>query len=811
MKKSILLTKSNLRGARGQTAAVVVLIFLGAMMLNLWLMLSMDYKQNFERCHERLNGEHVALGVDGDQEQMREFFSRTLEGDGRVEEFFLDSVMQMPGLFGYNGGEINTTFVIMDRESALSRPVGRMELITEEGISRRGWTDGESRDGDAYGEDVGHSREAEPQEAESGIYMPMLYQSEEIAVGKTITITIGGNPVEYPILGFFNSPMMGSHNCMLCVLILTQDRYEQLEELGYAPRATLCSVRLKDPGESEHFETELKDTVSARFPEASALGNSYAQVSQSRYISQMICSGIMSAMAFLILLIALVVIVSNISHYIQENMKNLGALKAVGYTGRQLTGSLMVQFLILSLGSSLAGMGGSYLLFPFVNGMMISQTGIPYRVHFLPLPAFLTLALPGLALALAVWISTGRIRRIEPVIALRQGVATHSFKRNHLPLEKTSLPLHSALALKTTFSGIKHNLTVCITMLALSLVVVFSGLMTENMIVDMEPFFNLIVGEVADSCINVSVETEKAFLEGMNGDERVEKIYPYSSHWVSHVGGLELMTTVCDDFSRVNNQDVVFEGRFPRYDNEVAIAGKYAGERGLKIGDEVLLTAEGNQRAYLITGFTQISNNLGRDALMTREGYEQMGRLQNVSYYLNLSQQTEVDAFNREAKERYGDGIYVTINVKATVEGGSAVYVSLMKMIVFAILVLSLVVVTFVLFLLVRTMLGGKKRDYGIMKALGFTTGELVWQTAVSFMPAVILSTAVGIFVSALIINPLTAIFLRGIGIVKCTFTVPVGFILTGGMGLILFTFASACLLSLRVRRITPRAMLSGE
>ena len=72
MKKSILLTKSNLRGARGQTAAVVALICLGAMMLNLWLMLSMDYKQNFRRCHERLNGEHVSLAVDGDQEQMRE-------------------------------------------------------------------------------------------------------------------------------------------------------------------------------------------------------------------------------------------------------------------------------------------------------------------------------------------------------------------------------------------------------------------------------------------------------------------------------------------------------------------------------------------------------------------------------------------------------------------------------------------------------------------------------------------------------------------------------------------------------------------
>lgn len=805
MKKSILLTKSNLQGARGQTAAVVALIFLGAMMLNLWLMLSMDYKQNFRRCHERLNGEHVSLAVDGDQEQMREFLSGILEEDERVEEFSLEPAMQMVGLFDYNGGEVNTNFVIMEKESALGRPIGRAELIPQEKTACSGGREDEStqEDGQSSGEG--------PRKAQSGVYLPMLYQSDEIAVGKTITITIGGNPVAYPICGFFNSPMMGSHNCMLCALLLTRDRYEELEKLGYAPGATLCGVRLKDPKESETFETELKNAVSASFPQAYATGNSYALVSQSRFISQMICSGVMSAMAFLILLIALVVIVSNIFHYIQENMKNLGALKALGYTGRQLSGSVLVQFSILSLGASLAGMGVSYLLFPLVNEMMISQTGIPYRVHFLPLPALLTLAAPALTVALAVWISTGRIRRIEPVTALRQGMMTHSFKRNHIPLENTCLPLQSALALKTTLSGIKHNLTVCITMLALSLVVVFSGLMTENMIVDMEPFFNLIVGEVADSCINVGTDIEKDFLREMNGDKRVEKIYPYSSLAVSHVGGLELVTTICDDFSRVNNQDVVFQGRFPRYDNEIAIAAKYAGEKDLAIGDEVVLTAEGEERAYLITGFTQVSNNLGKDALMTREGYERLGKLWNVSYYLNLSEGTDVDAFNREAKERWGGGIYAAINVKATVEAGSSVYVSLMRAIVFAILALGLVVVVFVLFLLVRTMLGSKKRDYGIMKALGFTTAELIWQTAVSLMPAVILSAAAGLTISALIINPLTAVFLRGIGIVKCTFRIPVGFILAGGLGLCVFTFGAACLLSLRVKRITPRAMLAGE
>ena len=44
MGKSFLLVRSNLRKAKGQTIAIIVLIFLAALMLNLWLALAMDYQ-----------------------------------------------------------------------------------------------------------------------------------------------------------------------------------------------------------------------------------------------------------------------------------------------------------------------------------------------------------------------------------------------------------------------------------------------------------------------------------------------------------------------------------------------------------------------------------------------------------------------------------------------------------------------------------------------------------------------------------------------------------------------------------------------
>ena len=50
------------------------------------------------------------------------------------------------------------------------------------------------------------------------------------------------------------------------------------------------------------------------------------------------------------------------------------------------------------------------------------------------------------------------------------------------------------------------------------------------------------------------------------------------------------------------------KGRFPKFDNEIAIAAKYAKEKGFAIGNEIEITANGKTEKYLISGFTQITN-----------------------------------------------------------------------------------------------------------------------------------------------------------------------------------------------------------
>ncbi|MCM1404746.1 MAG: ABC transporter permease [Prevotella sp.] len=780
MNKYWLLARSNLRKSKGQTIAIVVLVFLTAVLLNLWLMLAMDYRANFDRYHDELNAEHVILTVNSNDDTVRNFLTEKLDADRAVAQYRCDPCLRANGGFAYNGGEMNSELVFMRRTTAVARDIGQSDIVSDSTFA-------------------------------SGVYLPMLYQSADVDLGKTLAINIGSHTVTYTICGFFNNAMMGSHNCVLTQIILSDDQYATLEQNGYAATATLCAVRLNDAANNLSYKTTLKTAIADAFPQVATASDCYDAVAQARYVAQNICAMVLMALAFIVLLIAVVVIASNIANYIQVNLKNLGVMKALGFTSRQLISTLLLQFLGVTLLAAVLGVAVAYAVFPALNAMMMAQTGIPYAMRFLPLPLLITFGILGGTVALSVWLAARRMKKIEPIAALRAGEQTHHVKHNHVPLASTKLTLNFALALKTTLGGWKQNLTIVITMLVLSLVVVFSGLMTENVIMNIDPFLDLIAGETADSCINLQTETESEFIAAMEADPRVEKVYLYHTENVAHVDGAELTATISNDYRQANNQTIVYTGNFPKTDAEIAIAGKYAQEQGFRIGDQIAITANGKTATYQICGLTQGANNLGRDCLLTRTGYEKLGALTQTSYYLNLVAGTDIDAFNAAVKAEFADGINSTVNVDAIIAGSSSVYVVLLTAIVVVILLLAIVIITFVLYLLVRTMLNNKQRDYGVLKALGFTTKQLIVQTALTLMPALILSTVVGLVIGCAVINPLMSLFLSSLGIVKCTFSIPITFSVLVGMGLILLSFGIACLLSLRIKQIAPRNLLLGE
>lgn len=779
MRKSLLLARSNIRKAKGQTVSIIILIFLAGLLLNLTLMLSSDYKRNFDRYSDKLNSEHATFVINRRGEDLNYLIKKTVEEDKRTKEYRLDEMLYMNAEIDYNGN-INNDFLALRKSVATSRNIGKYEITKES-------------------------------EIKDGIYLPVLFEaSKTYSIGDTIEIKLSDSVVSYTVCGFYNNMMTGSFNCSMLSFLLTDNAYEKLEKQTSVEESTMLSVRLNNKKEAEQYEEKVRSEILNEFP-VNIKSNNYNLISQSRYTTQLICSGIISAVAVLISAIALIVIASNVINYIGENMKNLGALKAIGYTSRQLIVSLLVQFLFIAFIASIVGIGISYCLFPGLNILLVSQTGIPYAIHFLLGPTILTIVIIGGIIALAVWLSARRLKKIEPIAALRRGIKTHNFKKNHIPLSKTKLPLNTALSFKTAIARKSQAITMIITMLALSLIIVFSSVMYKSFLVDMTPAINLLVGETADSTVGVKVEIEKEFIAAMENDSRVEKIYQMNSTEVSNIGGYTLAATITDNTSKLNNQSLCYEGRLPKFDNEVAIGGKYAKENRLKIGDEMSLGSGGKQSKYIISGFTQSTNYLGKDCILLRKGYEKIGTLDNISFNMNIKKDVDVNNFHDEIGKKFGNSISSFSNLRSALDSSVSVYVSVITVIVVGVLLLCLIVIIFVLYLLVRTMLNSKKLDNGIMKSLGYTSRQLIFQTAASFMPIIIISTIVGLIIGSFAINPLMTIFLGGLGIMKSNFEIPFLFVTIAGITIVLFAFAYACLLSLKIKKIAPYELISHE
>ncbi|WP_024862219.1 FtsX-like permease family protein [Ruminococcus flavefaciens] len=168
----------------------------------------------------------------------------------------------------------------------------------------------------------------------------------------------------------------------------------------------------------------------------------------------------MAVFALIIMAICIIMIIFTINNNISRDIVNIGALRAVGYTVGQIRAALTAEYVIIGAVGSAVGIALSYLVFPAAEKMFIREIcGIVWKKRFYPVIT------PGvlvgmLAVMMCVsYFSTRKIKKLHPATALRFGLKSNSFKKNHFPLSETKGELNILLALKSSMQnmGQKHH------------------------------------------------------------------------------------------------------------------------------------------------------------------------------------------------------------------------------------------------------------------------------------------------------------------------------------------------------------------
>ncbi|MDF2844075.1 MAG: hypothetical protein K0R00_2501 [Herbinix sp.] len=185
-------------------------------------------------------------------------------------------------------------------------------------------------------------------------------------------------------------------------------------------------------------------------------------------ITASIIMGILTVFSSLLIFISLIIVHFSISNSIEMNMKNIGMLKASGYTSSQMTRATILEFMIISIFAVCSGLICAVSASNVVGNILSSSIGLLWGMNLDVRSVIVSIVVIILSVLLAVLICSLKFKQITPLDALRNGINSHNFKRNRIQLAKITLPLNVTIGMKSILFHKKKNLVICFIIVILS-------------------------------------------------------------------------------------------------------------------------------------------------------------------------------------------------------------------------------------------------------------------------------------------------------------------------------------------------------
>ena len=527
----------------------------------------------------------------------------------------------------------------------------------------------------------------------------------------------------------------------------------------------------------------------------------------SDLIMPQIISAILCAFSIIISIVVMVIIYFRIINSIEQNITNIGALKALGCTGSQIRSAQVIEFLITAcLGVVLSTIISSLLMKPF--GEIISGvTTISWDSELLPITvigAFIYYLAITWIMSL---IATRSIGGLDPVIALRFGLQSHSFKKNHVPLATSSGPFIWLLSLKSAFQNMKQNLMVLIIMCAVGIAsafIVFFGYnicyksININNLISTVPFHGLVAIREADDDPIADIESIP----------HVTECFKYSTCAIN-VEGSNTDLMIFPDCTAVSGISLI-EGRVPIYSDEVAYSFTKAKTSDVEVGDYITMSYNGKDKEFVVTGLVQGTDNMGNFAIVNEEGAKLIG-IEDISYNIfflvDEAESNVVYEVMTELESRYGSRLTGYANM-VEVLGHNEIVTSALAVTIF-ITIVSVFIILLTMILLVKTIVIRKQKEFGIQKALGFTSSQIRKQLVLSMVPCIFLGSSVGVVIGFSNSNRLFATLLGSMGLAKCDLPIYGWMFVLAVVCVTLLSMLFMWLLSSKVKRISAYSLIT--
>lgn len=742
MKKTSKLVIHNLNKAKGQYISFAIIICLTAFIMNIALVLAFQTFSAYDSLFTKLDTADINFMIPqpkDNSEIINEI--RKIDGVSTVEKHNGVFVSATVRDFADSDFGMNTIFYNLDE----SRTLNLLHVSTY------------------------------LKKDENTVYIPM-YMKElgGFTEGDSITYSIGDMDQTYEIGGIVTEMQYGSYGTGLIGGYLPSAAYENFAGKHSEHIITEYSIKTTDNADLLQIKKDITEFLSDNGIIALNM-NDKAAAKQARTMVSTLLIVIFLALAAIILAVSIFLSSFRIRSTIEDEMAQMGVLKAVGYTGNMIVWSAVWPYTLTGIVSTLAGAVLSYTALPSVAAILAIQSGFSYAPVFDIAALLIVVIVPSSVIFLFAYISAIKIYKLKPIDAIRES---------------------------TRKGNTGQNILLCVLSAGIMVLLSFAGTLLYNVNFRPDNFMNTLLEESPSVIFMVQDNKMSELKDLLQGDSRVKLVLEYDERSVSYADG-SLTAFVCEDFGKTAN-DICYEGRSPADEDEIAVGNAIADNYPL--GSKIEITSSDKSANYVVTGYIQSVNNGGKACQLTNEGYEKIGeKTHAVNVYLN---DKNAEEFITEYEENHNELIVSLVNYEQLSENGQKIYTGIVSVVVVALFIICILMVLLVLYVIIHSMISRRRQEFGIYKAIGYTSRQLTIMTVSRFIPVVALSAFSSAVAGIWYLPVINHIIFIQIGAIKNYFEVSIWILLVFAIIFTVTAFLISILLAAPIKKITVYSLL---
>jgi putative ABC transport system permease protein len=605
------------------------------------------------------------------------------------------------------------------------------------------------------------------------VAVPIYFMEQyDLKLGDHITVNNGGYEKEFIISDYardfeMNSPLTSSKR-----FVIHQDEYNEMLKMQAGELEYLIEFKLNETGDTAAVQTAYsKAGLPANGP---ILEGKIFMLFNA--MSDMIVVLVILFISILLMVIASLCIRLTFLATIDEDMREIGVMKAIGISKKDIKKVYLNKYRFIS---AAAGMVGYLISFAAVN--LLNSHMRLYISSDLSggLKYLLSLIAPLLVYCMIVMYCKTVLKRIDKISAvgaLRLDVMEQGKNR------KYSFPLLKNKFLRTNiYMGIRdaaRRFKLYRLLLVIFIVCTFIVILPVNIYNTINsPEFSTYMG-IGKQDMRIDLRRTDTISEDfiklqeeLKNDQDIERFAPYitSSYQVKNTeGSWNNVNIETGDFSVFPLK--FLEGRAPEEEGEISLSLANAAKDGLnkKVGDEVTVRVGGKEQTLTVTGIYQDITNGGK----TAKAHSSLGvNEERVLWYvvsLDLA-----DGVDKRAKIDYYQNSYsaAQINdIKEYTQQTLGNIIDQMGTVVFGGISIAIIIAVLITALFLRMLLSKDMSQIAIMRSVGLTLKQIRHQYMAGTLLVLILGITLGVLSSNFLGEFLVSLGMSSMGAAKIEF-----------------------------------------